>query len=88
MYGYLFLYQSSKHDRGSRRKREIIERHKWRDNTILQRNILPGPGEYHNNKTDMANNAKGARWGKYKPKSITGMEILVVPGGGKNALMT
>jgi 23S rRNA (uracil1939-C5)-methyltransferase len=27
--------------------------------------------------------------GKYKPKSITGMEILVVPGGGeKNALMT
>ena len=35
----------------------------------MQRNILPGPGEYHNNKTDMANNAKGARWGKYKPKS-------------------
>ena len=29
-------------DRGARRKREIIERHKWRDNTILQRSILPG----------------------------------------------
>ena len=56
-------------DRGARRKREIIERHKWRDNTILQRNILPGPGEYYNNKQDMANNTRGARWGKYKPKS-------------------
>ena len=63
------IKQAIQDDRGSRRKREIIERHKWRDNTILQRNILPGPGEYHNNKTDMANNAKGARWGKYKPKS-------------------
>ena len=31
---------------GCKAKAEIIERHKWRDNTILQRNILPGPGEY------------------------------------------
>jgi hypothetical protein len=56
-------------ERGARRKRDIIERHKWRDGTVLERTILPGPGEYHNNKTDMANNTRGARWGKYKPKS-------------------
>ena len=42
-------------ERGARRKRDIIERHKWRDGTVLERTILPGPGEYHNNKTDMAN---------------------------------
>jgi hypothetical protein len=56
-------------ERGARRKNEIINRHKWRDNTVLERSILPGPGEYHNTKTDMAENTRGARWGKYKPKN-------------------
>ena len=56
-------------ERGKQRKQEIIARHKWKAGTVLERSITPGPGQYHNNKTDMVNTAKGAKWGEQQPKS-------------------
>ena len=50
-----------KRERGKQRKKEIIARHQWLAETKFERNITPGPGEYHDQSTDMVNNTRGAR---------------------------
>lgn len=57
-------------ERGLKKKKELIARHKWITETTLERGITPGPGEYHATNGDMANShANCAKWGMQNPKS-------------------
>eukprot|EP00753_Platysulcus_tardus_P011502 PLAT3294.10.p1 GENE.PLAT3294.10~~PLAT3294.10.p1 ORF type:complete len:795 (+),score=388.83 PLAT3294.10:104-2488(+) len=78
------LQEALAHERKERQKEELIERDRWRTETVLQRNILPGPGEYRVPST--VGNSAGGTWGRYNPKSDIDwliMEAKDLPGPGQ-----
>ena len=64
------IEEAIRRERGLKKKKELIARHKWIKETTLERGITPGPGEYHATNGDMANShANCAKWGMQNPKS-------------------
>lgn len=75
-------------ERRSKKKEQIIAIDKWKQEIALERNVTPGPGEYHN---DGGKGPSGGTWGKYNAKTELDWQIYrakQIPGPGEYNLPT
>mmetsp|Transcript_146357 Transcript_146357/g.355208 ORF Transcript_146357/g.355208 Transcript_146357/m.355208 type:complete len:639 (+) Transcript_146357:392-2308(+) len=82
------LREAIEDDRRAKKKEQIIMIDKWKEQNALERNVTPGPGEYH---VEQGPLPAGGTWGKHKPKSDVEWQIYraaQIPGPGEYDLPT
>lgn len=82
------LREAIEDDRRAKKKEQIIEIDNWKEATALERNVTPGPGEYH---VEQGPLPAGGTWGKHNPKSDVEWQIYraaQIPGPGEYDLPT